>query len=109
MYQKHLTGYGIGCLSVNVPKTPHRLWDWLSVNVPKTPHRLWDWLSVCKRTKNTAQQLMELHYDVIKYIHGLYYGGVLMKLVLQLDIFLHSNIKDKIYHKLLSHIYFSLK
>ncbi len=44
---------------------------------------------------------MELHQDVtmedIMTSHELYYVIVLMELVLQLDVFLHSNITDKIH------------
>ncbi len=48
---------------------------------------------------------MELHHDVTvehnMMSHGLHYGIVLMELVLQLDVFLHNNIKDKIHSKIL--------
>ncbi len=51
---------------------------------------------------------MKFHYDITMYYimtpvimsHGLHYG-VLIKLVLQLDVFLHSNTKDKVHSKTL--------
>ncbi len=47
---------------------------------------------------------MEVHHDVTMEhtmtSHRLHYGIVLIELVLQLDVFLHSNIKDKIYPKI---------
>ncbi len=47
---------------------------------------------------------MELQHDVTMEdtmtSHGLHYGIVLMELVLQLDVFLHSNIKNKIHSKI---------
>ncbi len=42
-----------------------------------------------------------LCHEVIMTSHGLHYGIGLMELVLQLDLFLHSNIKDKIHSKIL--------
>ncbi len=41
------------------------------------------------------------HHKVSMMLHGLHYDVVLMKNILQLDVFIHCDIKDEIHHKLL--------